>query len=521
MTTAPTSAIIPRWEWRAFGERFVVAEGPFSALIPDRVQESVDLYLVSRDGDSTVKIRDGLMDVKRLERVDENGLEQWIPVMKAPFPLPADEVGRVLADLRMGAPPVERSEYALGELLEELEDASDDVIVVEVRKRRVRYTLEGCMAELTEARTDIGMACTIAVESEDPAEVVSKVAELGLGSLPNVSYPSWLKMLAGLVPARFAVIDVGTNSVKLHVGERDVDGLWRTVADRAEVTRLGEGLDQTGALNVAPMERTGEAIAEMVDEARRKGALAVAAVGTAGLRTASNSAVFVDAVEARSGVRIEIITGKEEGRLAYLAVKSSLGLGEGSLVVFDSGGGSSQFTFGQGDHVEERFSVDVGAARFTERFGLDGPVSREVLADALRAIAADLERLDGRPAPSLLVGMGGAMTNLAAVNHELETYDPEIVQGTVLDRTEIDRQIELYRTSTVEERRSVVGLQPKRAEVILAGACIVQTVMAKFSADSVTVSDRGLRHRLVAERFALPDAGVVSASETPHGRGHA
>ena len=128
-------------------------------------------------------------------------------------------------------------------------------------------------------------------------------------------------------------------------------------------------------------------------------------------------------------------------------MKSSLGLADSALVVFDSGGGSSQFTFGHGEGVDERFSVNVGAARFTERFGLDGPVSEHVLGDALAAISADLERLDGRPAPEALVGMGGAMTNLAAVKHGLETYDPAIVQGTVLAVDEIDRQIERYRNA--------------------------------------------------------------------------
>ena len=119
------------------------------------------------------------------------------------------------------------------------------------------------------------------------------------------------------------------------------------------------------------MERTLEAIAAMADEASGAGVVAIAAVGTAGLRAAANGAELVDAVEARCGVRIEIIPGEEEARLAYLAARSGLGLGRGSLVVFDTGGGSSQFTFGHGDEVDEQFSVPVGAARFTERYGLD------------------------------------------------------------------------------------------------------------------------------------------------------
>src|SRR5262249_29415783 len=142
----------------------------------------------------------------------------------------------------------------------------------------------------------------------------------------------------------------------------------------------------------------------------------------------------------------------------------------------------------------------VGAVRFTEQYGLDGAVSEEVVAEAQAGIAADLG-LDDRPAPDQLVGMGGAVTNIAAVSHELEEYDPEVIQGTVLTAEEVDRQIELYRTRTAEARREIVGLQPKRAEVILAGACVVRTVMKKLASDSLTVSDRGLRHGVLVERF--------------------
>ena len=106
--------------------------------------------------------------------------------------------------------------------------------------------------------------------------------------------------------------------------------------------------------------------------------------------------------------------------------------------------------------------------------------------------------------PDALVAMGGAVTNLAAVMHQLAAYDPEVVQGSVIERAEIDRQIELYRTRDADARRAIVGLQPNRAEVILAGACIVRTIMDKLGQQRFTVSDRGLRHGVLAERFADP-----------------
>ncbi|MFL6221736.1 MAG: Ppx/GppA family phosphatase [Actinomycetes bacterium] len=367
-------------------------------------------------------------------------------------------------------------------------------------KRRVRYRLGACLAETAQVEADGRTQPTVAVESEDPAAVLAAVRRLGLDGQVNTSYP---RALAALVAGswRHAVIDVGTNSVKFHIGERDSDGRWRAVVDRAEVTRLGENLEHAGVISPEPLERTVAAIAAMVEEARGHRVQAMTAVGTAGLRMAGNRDQVIAAIREHTGVRVEVISGEEEGRLAYLAVRAGLGAPEGSLVVFDTGGGSSQFTFGRGPEVEERFSLPVGAVRYTERFGLAGVVDASALDDALAAIAADLAPLDGRPPPDALVAMGGAVTNMTAVKLGLAAYDPELVQGAVLGRVEVDRQIELYRSRDAEARRVIVGLQPKRAEVILAGACIVRTVMDKLGQQRLTVSDRGLRHGLLIDRF--------------------
>ncbi len=300
---------------------------------------------------------------------------------------------------------------------------------------------------------------------------------------------------------RQAVIDVGTNSVKFHVAAQQPDGTWTTVLDRAEVTRLGEGLQETGQIAPAALDRTASAIEAMAAQAAREGAARITAVGTMGLRTAKNSQALLDLVKDRSGVEIEVISGAEEGRLAYLAVQSSTGLADGSLVIFDTGGGSSQFTIGRGTHVDRQFSLDVGAVRYTERFHLEQATSNDVLTQALAAISADLTELDAVASPDVLVGMGGAVTNMTAVKYGLAKYDPEVVQGSVIDRDQISQQIERYRAMTADERRQIAGLQPKRAEVILAGACIVRTIMVKLRKPSFTVSDRGLRHGVLLDRF--------------------
>ena len=494
------AAIVPRWEWRTFGSSFGPAEATFASLVPYSVQESDELYVLGSGTDAIVKVRAGLMDLKVLRDVDNDGLEQWAPEMKVGFPLPTAQLTRVVEALGIATGVLDSNPYPLDRLLTDVFEPAG-ARVVQVHKHRQRYTVGECMAELTDVTADGLPARTIAIEAEDPVAVTAVLRDSGLGGYLNQSYARGLPAVLNEQPARFAVIDVGTNSVKFHIGERSADGTWRTAVDRAEVTRLGEGVDQSGGFIDEALTRTVDAIGGMVDEARRHGVSAVAAVGTAGFRMAANRSAAIAAIRERTGVTVEVIHGEEESELAYLATTAALGPTDGSIVVFDTGGGSTQFTFGHGGKVDERFSVDVGAVRYTERFGLDAAVATSVLVEVRAAIAADLSRLDHRPSPDVLVGMGGAITNLTAVMHGLEVYDPERVHGTVLDLAELDRQIDLYRSRDADARRAVVGLQPARAEVILAGACIVRAIVDKLGMTELTVSDRGLRHGVFAERF--------------------
>jgi exopolyphosphatase/guanosine-5'-triphosphate,3'-diphosphate pyrophosphatase len=502
MTETDTGEIVPRWEWRTFGDDLGTADQQLAGLPAERSEASDELYILSEHGDASVKIRDGLMDVKHLERLSaEHELELWRPVMKAAFPLSNDEAAFVLTTLQGTLPASARAEYSLADFLDELVAPDPALLAAAVHKRRAHYTVDNCMVELTQLRTEDRTTRTLAIESPDPVRVSALIYRFGLGGRRNVNVARGLKALLGFGARRYAVVDVGTNSVKYHLGERRADRTSCTVADRAEITRLGEDLDASGRLADDAIERTVEAVCAMVDDARRDRALEVAAVGTAGLRVASNREEFLDAVLVRCGITVEVISGEEEARLAYLAATSALPRASGRLAVFDSGGGSTQFTFGERNHVEEQFSVNVGAVRVVERYHLDGIVSAEVISAALDAIGADLDVLDARARPDAIVGMGGTATNLAAVKHRLAEYDPEVVHGTTLDVAEVDRQIDLYRTRDVEQRRAIVGLQPARAEVILGGACIVRTILAKLGCESFTVSDRGLRHGLFAERF--------------------
>lgn len=494
------ATIISRWEFRTFGERFGSAEAVFAGMTSTGSTDSDELYLLSTAG-ANVKVRDDLLDIKVLEETDTDGLERWIPVMKAEFPLSAEDAVSVFSALGVSAPHQAHDGYSLNELLNVLAKAESGVRTANVRKHRVRFVIRSCTAELTDVVVDGRSTRTIAVESADRTAVLAAVHDLGLDGYLNVNYQVGVARVLDDVPARYAAIDVGTNSIKFHLGEQTKDGSWRTVTDRADVTRLGEGLETNGAISPQALERTTVAIEHMVDEAARQDALAIVAVGTAGMRIAKNQSDVIAEIRARTGITIEVISGEEESRLAFVAVQAGLGLADGSLLVFDTGGGSSQFTFGRGAHVDERFSVNVGAVSYTEQFGLGDAVTTQTLTDVVAAIATDLSSIQDRPAPEAMVGMGGAITNITAVSHHMATYDPDVVQGTILHRDEIERQIELYRSLDTAGRRSVVGLQPKRADVILAGACIVRTVMDTLNQESLTVSDRGLRHGITIERF--------------------
>ena len=493
---------MPRWEWRTFGAGFGAADEVLAGLIPQRQGSSEELYFVSVHSDASVKVRGGLMDAKQLLRVDDDGLELWTPVLQAAFPLSRDDASAVLTILGIADAPLPLTSYTLDRFVDELIRPRPDARTVDVHKRRTHYLIDECIVESTEITVEDVTTRTMAVESPDPSLVSTTVSRLGLADRRNVSVSRGLKTLVGFGSRRLAVIDVGTNSVKFHIAERHADGSLHAVVDRADITRLGEGQADSGVLAEAAIARTVEVIAAMVDEARRSGASDIVCVGTAGLRRAPNRSALVDSVNARAGLIVEVISGEEEGRLAYLAATSALPAVQGQLAVFDSGGGSTQFTFGRRSHIDERFSLDVGAVRIAERFGLVSAVDTKTLDAVLAALSSELDRLDGRPRPDAIVAIGGTATNLAAVKHELTHYDPDRVHGTVLDIAELDRQIEMYRTRTADERRQIAGLQAARADVILAGACIVRTIFTKLRTDSMTVSDRGLRHGVVISRFA-------------------
>ncbi|MBL8950045.1 MAG: Ppx/GppA family phosphatase [Myxococcaceae bacterium] len=294
--------------------------------------------------------------------------------------------------------------------------------------------------------------------------------------------------------ARYAAIDVGTNSVLLLVAERDARGKWQPVLERAEITRLGKGVDQSKRLAPEAIETTVKCLEGYAKEAREAGAAKIVTSATSAARDASNGREFLDAAKARAGLDIEIIAGAEEARLSYASAHADFG-GEVPLIVLDIGGGSTEFIYGTAaGEVQFRHSFDVGSVRMTERFGGDANAVRKHLRQTFAALPKP-------PAAARLVGVAGTVTTVLSVSRAIEPYDATKVHGAVMSRDEVHSISQKLLMLDLESRKKLPGLQPKRADVIPAGAMILEESMDAVNARDLTVSDRGLRWGLLADRF--------------------
>jgi exopolyphosphatase/guanosine-5'-triphosphate,3'-diphosphate pyrophosphatase len=278
----------------------------------------------------------------------------------------------------------------------------------------------------------------------------------------------------------------------------------RVLKDIQTVTRLGEGFrfgETDCSIAPGPMERSAAAVAAFAEEARRSGASEIAAVGTMALRRAKNAAAFVERVKREAGIGLKIISGDEEARLCCVAVVSGLEVGKGDFVVFDTGGGSTEFIYGGGGAATRKIaSIPVGAVSLMEHFFRDDPVAAGSVPEAEAFVKESFSEGGIAGGAGLLIGVGGAVTTLASVRRMRSGgADAGRIHGSVLEYAEVTAQIADYAAKTLAERKTVAGLLPERADVVLAGACIVKVVMETLGTPVLTVSARGLRHGLMDE----------------------
>ena len=313
-------------------------------------------------------------------------------------------------------------------------------------------------------------------------------------------------------PARVAAIDVGTNTVLLTVAERR-GASFAPVVERAEITRLGRGVDRTGRLDAAAIAETVAVLARYAAEARSLGATRIACVATSAARDASNGAAFFEACRARAGVAPEIIPGGEEARLVHLSAWGDFGRPGGRLAVLDVGGGSSEVTWGAGPVPDGRRSFQMGAVRLTERVSPADPPAASDLArmeaaarEALGEVAAI--RASGALDGARLVAVAGTVTTLAAVAQALPVYDAGRVHGSTLRHGDLRALLARLAGLTTAERAGLPGMEPKRADVIVAGAVLVGAAMELGGFAELTVSDRGVRWGLLHDRFGAERSGA-------------
>jgi exopolyphosphatase/guanosine-5'-triphosphate,3'-diphosphate pyrophosphatase len=306
---------------------------------------------------------------------------------------------------------------------------------------------------------------------------------------------------------RIATIDIGTNSVLLLVVDVTDVGVT-SVLERATITRLGQDVDANGVLADEAVTRTLQCLKAYAEAIADNAVQRVGVVATSAMRDARGGDAFLDSAESILGTRPEVISGVREAELTFAGALSGIAL-SGEVAVFDVGGGSTELVLGERDDtaatIRSAVSLDVGAVRLTERhLTHDPPTAAEL--DAIRADVREALRgaptLRGRP----LVGVAGTVTTLAAIAHEVVPYDGERVHGAELSHKQLGELVQMLAAKPLAERKQLDALEPRRADVIVAGAVVVHEVANHAEAARIIVSDRGVRWGLAKNLAAAATA---------------
>lgn len=307
----------------------------------------------------------------------------------------------------------------------------------------------------------------------------------------------------------WAAIDLGTNTAKLIVARREPgDPTWGVIAQEVRTPRIGVGIGAGEPLRADAKARALETLAQFCGIARDRGAVQIAAVATSAVRDASNGREFADEASRVMGIPLRVIDGALEAELGFRGAcctsssRAALRDVTGPVLLIDIGGGSAQAVLGIPPRMMWHVSAPVGAVRLTEQCVSDHPVREDDLA-ALHAAARDKLRpaLASCPArPAVILGVGGTLTTLAAVDCAASHGDLSgwsRIQGYRLSRSDIAGQIERLRVLPLEERRDVVGLDPSRADIIIAGAVVAETFLFCLQQESIIITTGGVRWGLL------------------------
>ena len=296
---------------------------------------------------------------------------------------------------------------------------------------------------------------------------------------------------------RVAVVDLGTNTTRLLVADVS-NGSVAELDRRTTITRLGEGVDATGRLGEAAIERVSGALAEYRAVIDELGATHITAVATSAVRDASNGDDFRAHVKREFDIDARTISGDEEAKLTFLGATGARPAGSEPAMVLDIGGGSTEFVIGvAGSEPDFHVSTQAGAVRQTERHLADDPPTQEQISD----MALELQLMIEQAVPAELrertgfgIAVAGTATSMASIEQELDPYDSERVHGFRLELGACERILAMLAGQTVEQRRDVTGLHPDRAPTIVAGAVILIEAMRAFSLEWMETSEADILH---------------------------
>jgi exopolyphosphatase / guanosine-5'-triphosphate,3'-diphosphate pyrophosphatase len=303
---------------------------------------------------------------------------------------------------------------------------------------------------------------------------------------------------------RVAAIDIGTNTVLLLVADSEDGGPLLAVAERATVTRLGENVDRTRQLAAGAIARTTACLEDYARTVRELDVARVGVVATSAMRDASGGEALRQRVKDLFGVDARILSGPEEALMAFRGAVAGLEHVDGPhRAVFDIGGGSTEVVLGRttqdGADIAFASSFDLGSVRLTERLVAHDPVTPAEVEAVLEASRNGFARVPALGIETTPIGTAGTMTTLAAVSLRLDPYDGARVHGHVLDVEELRATVARLAAMSADARRALPGMEPKRADVIVAGGCIALALLDHWGAAKVRVSDRGVRWGLAEE----------------------
>ena len=297
---------------------------------------------------------------------------------------------------------------------------------------------------------------------------------------------------------KIATFDIGSNTVLMLAVEVDERRQPRVIAELSRITRMGRGVDRNKRLDPNSASLTLATLEEFATKARDLGVERTVAAATAALRDAADGAEFIARVKERAGITLQIIPGAEEAALSHLAVVRGLNMDPGSpLLIVDIGGGSTELIRAEPGKDLAMVSLQIGSVRLTERCVRSDPPSDSDAASVASTVDSALDQLGWNYQPAHLVGIAGTVTTLCAIALGLRTYEAGVVHGHRAPRAEIERVIKLIRSMPLAERLKLPGLPEGRADVIFAGATILERIMTRFRADEVIVSDQGVRWGLM------------------------